>query len=160
MQRPVARAVPPVQPPVAVSVPSRKRRPRFVLPLLSRHLLLRLSPAGDAAVALRIQSLPPINLLDPLPTGCADHGNVEEISRILVDTLAHQNIPVTVLGYEAGPIMTRYELRPEPHIKVERVSNLRGNLQMALAAENIRIEAPIPGEKRDWYRSAEPSSVR
>lgn len=144
VQPPVARAVPPVQPPVAVSVPTKKAaavRPAAVEPTPApavQSVAIQQLPCG--------YELPPINLLDPLPTGCADHGNVEEISRILVDTLAHQNIPVTVLGYEAGPIMTRYELRPEPHIKVERVSNLRGNLQMALAAENIRIEAPIPGK--------------
>ncbi len=134
---PAARVAPPVQPPVAVPV---MKKPA------ARSVPVEASPAPAIQQLPCGYELPPISLLDPLPTDSADHGNVEEISRILVETLAHQNIPVTVLGYEAGPIMTRYELRPEPHIKVERVSSLRGNLQMALAAENIRIEAPIPGK--------------
>jgi len=90
--------------------------------------------------------MPPISLLNPIPKGTADHGNIEDIEKIIIDTLQHQNVAVEVVNTIAGPVVTQYELRPAPHIKVEKISSLQGNLQMALEAKSIRIEAPIPGK--------------
>jgi S-DNA-T family DNA segregation ATPase FtsK/SpoIIIE len=90
--------------------------------------------------------MPPISLLNPIPKGTADHGNIEDIEKIIIDTLQHQNVTVEVVNTIAGPVVTQYELRPAPHIKVEKISSLQGNLQMALEAKSIRIEAPIPGK--------------
>ena len=90
--------------------------------------------------------MPPISLLNPIPKGTADHGNLEDIEKIIIETLQHQNVAVEVVNTIAGPVVTQYELRPAPHIKVEKISSLQGNLQMALEAKSIRIEAPIPGK--------------
>lgn len=90
--------------------------------------------------------MPPISLLNPIPKGTADPGNIEDIEKIIIDTLQHQNVAVEVVNTIAGPVVTQYELRPAPHIKVEKISSLQGNLQMALEAKSIRIEAPIPGK--------------
>jgi S-DNA-T family DNA segregation ATPase FtsK/SpoIIIE len=90
--------------------------------------------------------MPPISLLNPIPKGTADHGNIEDIEKIIIETLQHQNVAVEVVNTIAGPVVTQYELRPAPHIKVEKISSLQGNLQMALEAKSIRIEAPIPGK--------------
>lgn len=90
--------------------------------------------------------MPPLSLLNPIPRGTADHGNVEDIEKIIVETLQHQNVAVEVVNTITGPVVTQYELRPAPHIKVEKISSLQGNLQMALEAKSIRIEAPIPGK--------------
>ena len=90
--------------------------------------------------------MPPISLLNPIPKGTADHGNVEDIEKIIVETLQHQNVAVEVVNTITGPVVTQYELRPAPHIKVEKISSLQANLQMALEAKSIRIEAPIPGK--------------
>ena len=89
---------------------------------------------------------PPVDLLNPIEKSTADHGNVREIEDIIVKTLGHYNIPVEVVGTIPGPVVTQYELRPAPHIKIERITALQGNIQMALEAKSIRIEAPIPGK--------------
>jgi len=90
--------------------------------------------------------MPPIALLNPIPKGKADHGNIEDMEKIIVETLQHQNVTVEVIGKIPGPVVTQYELRPAPHVKVEKISALQANLQMALEAKSIRIEAPIPGK--------------
>jgi S-DNA-T family DNA segregation ATPase FtsK/SpoIIIE len=90
--------------------------------------------------------LPPVSLLNPIPKGTADHGNIEETSAVLVDTLRQFNVPVDVIGTTPGPVVTQYELRPAPNIKVERIASLTANLQMALEATSLRVQAPIPGK--------------
>jgi S-DNA-T family DNA segregation ATPase FtsK/SpoIIIE len=90
--------------------------------------------------------LPPTTLLSPIPKGTADHGNIEETSAVLVETLRQFNVPVEVVGTTPGPVVTQYELRPAPNIKVERIASLTANLQMALEATSLRVQAPIPGK--------------
>ncbi|MEI7902853.1 MAG: DNA translocase FtsK [bacterium] len=90
--------------------------------------------------------LPPVTLLHPIPKGTADHGNIEETSAVLVETLRQFNVPVEVIGTMPGPVVTQYELRPAPNIKVERIASLTANLQMALEATSLRVQAPIPGK--------------
>ena len=97
-------------------------------------------PAPDA------YPLPPVTLLNPIPQGTADHGNIEETSAVLVETLRQFNVPVEVIGTTPGPVVTQYELRPAPNIKVERIASLTANLQMALEATSLRVQAPIPGK--------------
>lgn len=90
--------------------------------------------------------LPPVTLLNPVPNGAADHGNISLTAEILVDTLRQFNVPVEVVGTTPGPVVTQYELRPAPNIKVERIASLTANLQMALEATSLRVQAPIPGK--------------
>jgi len=90
--------------------------------------------------------LPSVELLNPVPKGTADHGNIEETSNVLVETLRQFNVPVEVIGTTPGPVVTQYELRPAPNIKVERIASLTANLQMALEATSLRVQAPIPGK--------------
>lgn len=112
------------------------------------------APAAKSVVApveteqpnLADYPMPPSTLLNPIPRGKADHGNIEDTEQIIIETLQHQNVAVEVIGKIPGPVVTQYELRPAPHIKVERISSLQANLQMALEATSIRIEAPIPGK--------------
>lgn len=101
---------------------------------------------AEAPPNLADYPLPPVALLNPIPKGSADHGNIEETSQILVDTLRQFNVPVEVVGTTPGPVVTQYELRPAPNIKVERIANLTANLQMALEATSLRVQAPIPGK--------------
>ncbi len=108
-------------------------------------------PAVAAVSAPEVQDLsdyplPPVSLLNPVPQGRADHGNVEETAEILVETLRHFNVPVEVVGTTPGPVVTQYELRPAPNVKVERIASLTANLQMALEAASLRVQAPIPGK--------------
>ncbi len=92
-------------------------------------------------------SPPPIELLNDMPHGTADHGDINRTAEILVETLSEFNVAVEVVGITPGPVVTQYELRPAPSVKVERITNLSSNLQMALAAHTLRVLAPIPGKK-------------
>ena len=90
--------------------------------------------------------MPGIELLDPIPSGEAVHGDTEQLSRLLVDTLAQFNLPVEVTHVERGPVVTRYELLPAAGIRVERIAQLAHTLQMVLKANSLRIQAPVPGK--------------
>jgi DNA segregation ATPase FtsK/SpoIIIE, S-DNA-T family len=93
--------------------------------------------------------LPAHDLLDPgespVLTGPEDahHARNEEI---IVKKLASFDIEARVIGRNAGPVVTQYEVQPAPHIKLSRIDALSDDLAMALAARSIRIEAPIPGK--------------
>jgi len=102
--------------------------------------------ATEKTQALSDYPLPPVSLLNPVPQGAADHGNIEVTAAVLVDTLSQFNVPVEVVGTTPGPVVTQYELRPAPNIKVERIASLTANLQMALEATSLRVQAPIPGK--------------
>jgi len=122
-------------------------------PVPARSLTAAVVPVRKSVSAADVQQqnladypMPPLSLLNPIPKGTADHGNLEDIEKIIIETLQHQNVAVEVVNTIAGPVVTQYELRPAPHIKVEKISSLQGNLQMALEAKSIRIEAPIPGK--------------
>jgi S-DNA-T family DNA segregation ATPase FtsK/SpoIIIE len=65
----------------------------------------------------------------------------------LVEALSHFNVEAHVMGTVTGPHVTRYELRLAPGTKVSKVSQLKDDLAYALAAEQVRILAPIPGKQ-------------
>jgi S-DNA-T family DNA segregation ATPase FtsK/SpoIIIE len=91
-------------------------------------------------------SLPSIELLSDradLAAGRTDHAtNI----RIIEEKLQSFDIPAEVIATNTGPVVTQYEVRPRPHIKLSRIEALADDLAMALAARSIRIEAPIPGK--------------
>ncbi|MEA2673374.1 MAG: segregation ATPase FtsK/SpoIIIE, family, partial [Chloroflexota bacterium] len=65
---------------------------------------------------------------------------------IIVKKLASFEIPAQIVGRNAGPVVTQYEVQPAAHVKVSRIEALADDLAMALAARTLRIEAPIPGK--------------
>jgi len=93
--------------------------------------------------------LPSHELLDETiePNGLANedvhHRRNEEI---IVRKLQSFDIDAKIVGRNAGPVVTQYEVQPAPHIKVSRIEGLADDLAMALAARSLRIEAPIPGK--------------
>lgn len=68
--------------------------------------------------------------------------NVERLEQ----TFKNFNLKVSVSDVNIGPTVTQYEVVPEPGVKVSRIVNLSDDLALALAAKQIRIEAPIPGK--------------
>ncbi|HGQ2732254.1 TPA: DNA translocase FtsK [Streptococcus pneumoniae] len=71
---------------------------------------------------------------------------VRENIKILEATFASFGIKVTVERAEIGPSVTKYEVKPAVGVRVNRISNLSNDLALALAAKDVRIEAPIPGK--------------
>lgn len=95
-----------------------------------------------------VYKLPSIDLFAPVKS--KGQGNEKELVRqnikVLEDTFASFGIKVVVERAEIGPSVTRYELKPAVGVRVNRISNLADDLALALAAKDVRIEAPIPGK--------------
>ena len=100
-------------------------------------------PMALVAVSDPNWKMPSMDLLNRKTTP-ADPGNTEENARIIKDTLAQFDIDVTVEGANLGPRITQYTLRPPAGIRVNKLLQYDKNLAMSLAADKIRIEAPIP----------------
>ncbi len=77
----------------------------------------------------------------------ADAGDVQQNARIIKDTLSEFDIDVDMEGANIGPKVTQYTLRPPSGVKLTRITALETNLALNLAAQSLRIEAPIPGQK-------------
>lgn len=89
---------------------------------------------------------PSLDLLDdPLPYAGEDETFIAEQKRRLEETLRHFHVRANVIGATYGPTVTRFEVQPEPGVKVSRITALADDIKLNLAARDIRIEAPIPG---------------
>ncbi len=91
--------------------------------------------------------LPRLDFLQKAPR-IAKRINEEEIDRKireLLDKLKKFNIEGDVVRTYTGPLVTTFEFKPAPHVKVSKILGLQDDLAMALSAETIRIQAPIPG---------------
>jgi S-DNA-T family DNA segregation ATPase FtsK/SpoIIIE len=91
---------------------------------------------------------PPVDLLDAATEEdpSIDMDELEQNKQILLDKLDTYNIEIQNIKAVVGPTVTRYELTPAPGIKVSRIKSLEDDLAMAMAAQGIRIIAPIPGK--------------
>ena len=91
---------------------------------------------------------PPLNLLKmPEPPKTNSDEEDEIRSRRLENTLQSFKIPAKVRKITHGPTISRYELEIAAGINVSRVASLKNNIAMSMAAETVRIEAPIPGKE-------------
>ena len=73
-------------------------------------------------------------------------GELRETAQKLEDTLKSFNVNVRMGAVICGPTVTRYELYPEQGVRVNKITNLTDDIKLSLAAQSIRIEAPIPGK--------------
>lgn len=90
--------------------------------------------------------LPPLNLLNPLTTSTADHGDIATIGLKLIDTLTIFGVEATLVRTVQGPVVTQYVLSLAPGTRPEKVASLESTLMMSMKAKSLRIQAPIPGE--------------
>lgn len=77
----------------------------------------------------------------------ADAGDVQQNAQTIRDTLAEFNIDVEMEGANIGPKVTQYTLKPPSGVKLTRITALETNIALNLAAQSLRIEAPIPGQR-------------
>jgi len=120
-------------------------------------LPLQQAVAGATPV-IRDNRLPPLNLLSTDRPDSPDEEQIQETADLLKRTLGEFGIPVQVIGYRVGPTVTQFAVEPgfiekegpdgeviQQKIRVSQISALQRDLALALAAERLRIEAPVPG---------------
>ena len=105
---------------------------------------------------------PPIDLLGLDPEVDDDKSDINENTKILIDTLASFNVTASIKGVDRGPRITRYEVVPARGVKVQSITNLYNDIALNLAKEGIRMEAPIPGKSAIGFEipNRKPKNVR
>ncbi|MGI8791875.1 MAG: DNA translocase FtsK 4TM domain-containing protein [Acidimicrobiales bacterium] len=125
--------------------PAKPKPPTIQLPQEplpdAEQLTIDLGPAAVPSV----WRLPPMQLLHRGATIEIDRRLVEERGRALEEALASHGVETRLVHMTVGPTVTRYELELGPGVKVAKVTALNKDIAYAMAAEDVRILAPIPG---------------
>ncbi len=103
-----------------------------------------ISEAGE--VENEAYTLPPLTLLkQPAKQKATSKAEVQKKGQLLETTLKNFGVDARVTQIKIGPAVTQYEIQPAQGVKVSKIVNLHNDIALALAAKDIRIEAPIPG---------------
>lgn len=144
-------------PQIKVQFPHEQPAPPVQAPP-KKEIKLKGVPGEDAADELldlmtQVQTdehyeLPPMSLLDAPKGGGRNVGvnSVKANAKKLEQTFESFGVSVKVVNAQIGPTVTQYEVQPAVGVKVSRIVNLSDDIALALAAKDIRIEAPIPGK--------------
>lgn len=119
----------------------------------------------EEPVKKREYQFPPVSLLRPGAGSRADSDDeLRSTAQTLQTTLRNFGVNVTITDISQGPSVTRYEMLPEMGVKVSKIVSLADDIKLALAATDIRIEAPIPGKSAIGIevpnREAQPVALR
>ena len=116
---------------------------------------ITIEPSGQTAVFADEKSgkpvyiAPPVEILKEAKRTCSEEEvqrEIQEKSSKLVETLETFGVKTRIIGIHRGPAVTRYELQPAAGVKVKQVTSLADDIALNLAADSVRIEAPIPGK--------------
>ncbi len=115
---------------------TRPTRPRSARPTLGKSTI---EPDGF---------IPPLDLLDPVaPAGSGQsREELELLGDVLIEKLRSFHVEGQVVAIHSGPVLTQFEVKPAPGVKVNQIANLADDLALAMRAQRIRIVAPIPGK--------------
>lgn len=128
--------------------PIRGNRSNFAPPTV-------IEEGGQIAMALEVETypddakyrLPELALLRKSPNSTSiDETFLTETGRVLESTLRQFDVDATLSGVTPGPTVTRFEVELAPGVKVAKIKGLSDDIAYALAAERVRIQAPIPGK--------------
>jgi len=122
------------RPKVTVSLPD-------ATPTTGTQLTIDLGPGAEKGS----WKLPALTLLERSKPEAIDTVEVERRGRILEEALALHGVATRLVGMTVGPTVTRYELELAPGIKVGKLTALHKDIAYAMAATDVRIQAPIPG---------------
>lgn len=107
----------------------------------------------------RGEDLPPLNILMGDSAVRADERTINQTAGLIMKTLSEFGIPATVIGYRVGPSVTQFAVQPgfikrgneeedaqQMKVRVAQIASLEKDLALALSAQRLRIEAPVPGK--------------
>ena len=126
---------------------------RAVAGAMAAQKEIEATSAPSAPVAVlpkrRELSLPPLDLLSPLPeedlASRPDEITLAKQGNALITCLKNFNVHATLARITPGPVVTMFEVRPAPGVKATRITNLANDLAMSLKAVSVRMQAPVPG---------------
>ncbi|WP_077071578.1 DNA translocase FtsK [Mailhella massiliensis] len=119
--------------------------------MAAQQELASAAPVAPAPVLpkRRELSLPPLDLLSPLPeddlANRPDGATLARQGAALITCLKNFNVHATLARITPGPVVTMFEVRPAPGVKATRITNLANDLAMSLKAVSVRMQAPVPG---------------
>ena len=93
--------------------------------------------------------LPKLNVLEDMERKSRSNANTitaKEKGEKLIEILHEFGVEANLVQIHIGPSVTKFEIKPELGVRVNKISNLQNDIKMGLAAKDIRIEAPIPGK--------------
>ena len=130
-----------------------KRQPVILAPKPEQQQPKPLPPALDTSVVKATPDnfqLPPTNIfIAPPPSRVEiDRPALHQNAELLVEKLAAYGVKGRVDAIQPGPVVTMYEFEPQSGTKISKIAGLSDDLAMALAAQKVRIVAPIPGKAR------------
>jgi S-DNA-T family DNA segregation ATPase FtsK/SpoIIIE len=138
---PEAEATPPRRPKIVVPERPPEPEPEPDGPV-GEQLRLSVQPTADGAV----YKLPPSDILPTGPVPKRRSGANDAMIEAITGVLDQFSVDAQVTGFTRGPTVTRYEIELGPAVKVEKITQLTKNISYAVATDNVRILAPIPGK--------------
>ncbi len=137
----------------------RKKRRSYVPPEFRKQLGPSNEPAGSQHTPPRDEHLPSLETLVKDQLDRPDERNINQTAGMIEKSLAEFGIPAKVVGYRVGPTVTQFAVEPgfvekggseeeqanRIKVRVAQIAGLRRDLALALSAERLRIEAPVPG---------------
>ena len=142
------------------SAPIAKRRAPVLPPQFRKNFRLGEEESAPAALAPRSDDLPPFDLLVNEQYNRPDERTINQTAGLIEKTLAEFGIPARVTDFRVGPTVTQFAVEPgyvekekngaegdlaRQKVRVAQISSLARDLALALSAERLRIEAPVPG---------------
>ncbi len=141
------------------SVVDKKKRRPLVPPEFRKRLSPENEPASKSPPPPRDEHLPSLELLVKDQLDRPDERNINQTAGLIEKSLAEFGIPAKVVGYRVGPTVTQFAVEPgfvekggseeeqanRIKVRVAQIAGLRRDLALALSAERLRIEAPVPG---------------
>jgi S-DNA-T family DNA segregation ATPase FtsK/SpoIIIE len=136
-----------------------KKRRTLLAPDFRKHFRMSSPEEKSIPPPSRDERLPSLDLLVPEQAARADERNINQTAGLIEQTLAEFGIPAKVIGFRVGPSVTQFAVEPgfieksssveeeaaRQKVRVAQIAALRRDLALALAAERLRIEAPVPG---------------
>ena len=122
------------------------------VPVVNEGIVERVEPkhyVADENSGFKNYKLPKLNVLEDMERKSRSNANVttaKEKGEKLIEILHEFGVEAKLVQIHIGPSVTKFEIKPELGVRVNKISNLQNDIKMGLAAKDIRIEAPIPGK--------------
>ncbi|TLN26530.1 DUF87 domain-containing protein, partial [bacterium] len=132
----------------AIKSEALKKPPKIVSDKEPERHLPKVQEAFDFIREVDGYTLPPLDLFEgkPATSKGPDQDSLILASKLLVKKLQDFGVECAVDTVHPGPVVTMFEIKPAPGVKINKIVNLSDDLAMALRAQSIRIVAPIPGK--------------